>query len=267
MDPHDRPASANLRHDAADGRRPVRRRQWPYALIFSIGLHGAVVGAMLVDWRWARHADDSPPPAAMVVELAVMPASPPIPATQVAPGPEQVEAQPGPKPVEQKSFDPPPQVDAALKPSFILPVKPEQKPIEAPTVAREARETTAPQAVEAAAVDKTAAPVEGNNAAPPSNAEQAWEGKILAKLERNKRYPSAAQAGGQQDTVLVRLVIDRAGRLIEASLKKSAGFALLDNATLELARRASPFPAPPPGVTGDRIVRVVPVEFYIRKRR
>ncbi len=67
--------------------------------------------------------------------------------------------------------------------------------------------------------------------------------------------------------MFVRLVIDRKGRLIDAALKKSAGFAMLDEETLALARRASPFPAPPDSVTGDRIVRIVPVEFYIKKPR
>ncbi|MBO9524920.1 MAG: hypothetical protein J7517_02155, partial [Sphingobium yanoikuyae] len=102
-------------------------------------------------------------------------------------------------------FDPPPQVDPALKPSFALPVKEEQKPIETQLVAKDARQTTAPQAVQAPVQDKNEAPVEGNNAAPPSDAEQAWEGRVLAKLERNKRYPAAAQSAGQQDTVFIRL--------------------------------------------------------------
>ena len=243
----------------------TRRRRFFFSLLVSVGLHATVIGATLVNWSFHR-TDDAPPPAAMVVELAVMPASPPVTPTEIPPGPQQVQAAPKPTPLDKMKFDPPPQVDASLKPDFALPLKERATPMETEVIAKDARETTAPPSVQAPKEDKNEAPVEGNNAAPPSDAEQAWEGRILAKLERNKRYPAAAQAAGQQDTVFVRLVIDRQGRLVDASLKKSAGFSMLDSETLSLARRASPFPAPPSSVVGERIVRIVPVEFYIKKR-
>lgn len=242
------------------------RREWMVSVLASVGFHAAVVGAMMVNWSFSK-PDEAAPPASMMVELSVMPASPPVPQTEIPPGPEQVKAAPKPLPNNLTKFDPPPQVDSSLKPDFALPLKDQVKPTDAQVVAKDARETTAPQATPAPVQERNKAPVEGNNAAPPSDAEQAWEGRILAKLERNKRYPAAAQASGQQDTVFVRLVIDRRGQLLEASLKKSAGFAMLDSETLALARRASPFPAPPSSIAGERIVRIVPVEFYIKKRR
>ena len=242
--------------------------RWFFSLLVSALVHLTVAGALMLNWSFRRPSDASPP-AAMVVELSVMPASPDVPSNERPPGPEQTEAAPKPKPADQQQpkFDPPPQVDPTMKPDFALPVKQDTKPIETPAVAKQVQMATAPQAIQTAVKDKTAAPVEGNNAAPPSDAEQAWEGRILAKLERNKRYPSEAQSAGQQDTVFVRLVIDRKGKLSDASLKKSAGFALLDGETLALAHRASPFPPPPETMTGDQAVLIVPVEFYLAKRR
>jgi protein TonB len=243
------------------------RTRWLPSLAASILFHAATAGLVMINWSDGEH-NDAAPPAAMVVELAILPASPPDQPSEVPPGPEQVEAAPEPRPLDQAKFDPPPQVDPSLKPEFALPAKPQiQRSEEMPNVAETARQTTAPPTVEAPRHDKSAAPVEGRNAAPPSNAEQAWEGRLLARLERNKRYPAAAQGAGQQDTVFLRLIIDRKGRLIDATLVKSGGFALLDGETLALARRASPYPAPPDSVEGTRIVRVVPVEFYIKKRR
>ena len=240
---------------------------WLPSLGASLLLHAAAVGLLLIHW-FDSEPSDAAPPAAMVVELAILPSSPPVQPSEIPPGPQQVEAAPKPKPLDQAKFDPPPQVDASLKPEFALPAKPQiQRTQEMPNIAETARQTTAPPTVEAPKEDKSAAPVEGRNSAPPSNAEQAWEGRLLARLERNKRYPAAAQSSGQQDTVFLRLVIDRKGRLLDASLVKSGGFSLLDRETLDLARRASPYPAPPDSVEGTRIVRVVPVEFYIKKRR
>ncbi len=244
----------------------INRRRWSLSLVGSIVLHSALIGSTLIKWPF-HNGSDAPPPAAMVVELAVMPASPPVPATEIPVGPQQVESAPKLKPLERMKFDPPPQVDPLLKPQFAMPLKPEIQPLETQLLSKDQRETTAPQALPVPKEDKNAAPVDGNNVAPPSDAEQAWESRLLAKLERNKRYPAAAQGAGQQDTVFVRLVLDRNGRLLDASLNKSAGFAMLDSETLALARRASPFPAPPQTISGERIVRIVPVEFYIKQRR
>lgn len=242
------------------------KRRWPAALMASAAVHAIVIAAMMIGWA-SKPPSEAQPPAAMVVDLAVMPSSPQVPRNELPPGPQQQEAATKPRPVEKLKFDPPPQVDPALKPDFAVPPKETPNPVPTQSVAKvEARETTAPKSSDAPVKANSAAPVEGSNVAPPSDAEQAWEGRILARLEHNKRYPSEAQRAGQQDTVFVRLAIDRKGRLVDASLRRSAGYSPLDDETLALARRASPYPAPPATMTGDTVALVVPVEFYIKKR-
>lgn len=242
------------------------RNRYFIAMLVSGGLHLGAVAAMLVDWPF-RATAEAGPPAAMMVELAVMPASPVLPQAEVAPGPEQVEATPRPIPQEKMQFDPPPQVDSALKPSFALPLKPEIKPLETAVIAKEARQTTALQSVPAPQKEKAEAPVEGNNPAPPSDAEQAWDAKVMARLERFKRYPASAQSRGQEDAIFLRLVIDRKGKLLDAKIKRSRGYSSLDNATLALAMRASPFPQPPASVEGAKIVKVYAIDYFIKNRR
>lgn len=244
-----------------------RPGSWRGALLASLALHGVLAGLMMIDWRFDDSPSALPPPAAMTVELAIMPEAASAPPEVSAPGPKQVEATPqtAPAPTPMK-IDPPPLMNAALKPDFVIPAKSQARPAETKVVANEAHETTAPQTV-APQKNKSQAPVEGENVAPPSDAEQTWEERIAARLARSKRYPPGAQRAGQQDTVLLRLVVDRKGRLLEAVVKQSVGFAQLDAETLELARRAGPYPAPPDSVRGDRIARIFAIDYSVVKRR
>jgi protein TonB len=66
----------------------------------------------------------------------------------------------------------------------------------------------------------------------------------------------------EEDTVMVRLVIDRSGRLLSSALVHSKGYARLDGEAMDLVRRASPLPKPPPEVQGDTIDFAVPIDFY-----
>ncbi len=88
-----------------------------------------------------------------------------------------------------------------------------------------------------------------------------WHTRLLAHLERRKRYPSLARSRGDEGTVFVRFAIDEAGRVLSASIARSSGSASLDQEVLGLVRRASPVPAPPPGAPRDV---TAPVQFRIR---
>ena len=88
-----------------------------------------------------------------------------------------------------------------------------------------------------------------------------WQSKVMAHLERRKRYPASAKRARQQGIVQVRFTIDGDGNVGSVSLSRSSGVSELDEEVLSLVRRASPVPAPPPGV-GRTIV--VPIEFSLR---
>jgi protein TonB len=88
-----------------------------------------------------------------------------------------------------------------------------------------------------------------------------WQARLASHLERRKRYPSAARRQGQQGTAQVRFTIDGSGNVQSVSLVRSSGVALLDEEVVALVRRASPVPAPPPGV--NRTI-VVPIRFSVR---
>ncbi|KAB2678479.1 cell envelope integrity protein TolA [Brucella pseudintermedia] len=88
-----------------------------------------------------------------------------------------------------------------------------------------------------------------------------WQSRLMAHLERRKRYPSGARSRGEQGTAYVRFRIDDAGNVLSASLARSSGFPDLDNEVVEMVRRASPVPAPPAGV--NKTI-TAPVRFTVR---
>jgi TonB family protein len=94
-----------------------------------------------------------------------------------------------------------------------------------------------------------------------------WEGAILSRLAHKKRYPPEALKAALGDTIMLRLTIDRDGRLLLAEIAKSRGVAMLDKEALALAWRASPYPAPPDTVVGDAVRLVVPIEFIMKRAR
>lgn len=88
-----------------------------------------------------------------------------------------------------------------------------------------------------------------------------WQSRLLAHLERRKRYPSGARSRREQGTAHVRFSIDPNGNVLSVRLARSSGFPELDQEVLAMVRRASPVPAPPPGVNRDI---TVPVRFSVR---
>ncbi|MEY8843169.1 TonB family protein, partial [Cribrihabitans sp. XS_ASV171] len=78
--------------------------------------------------------------------------------------------------------------------------------------------------------------------------QQEWGAKILARIERAKRYPRGTNASGQVQLVLS---VARSGQLLGVTARRSSGNAQLDQAALDAVRRAGRFPAAPSGLPGN----------------
>ena len=83
-------------------------------------------------------------------------------------------------------------------------------------------------------------------------------------IERNKRYPQTAEGRNQHGTVQLAFSLDRQGRVTASRIARSSGSSALDEATLDLVRRAQPFPAPPPEMAGAEVNLSVPIRYNIR---
>ncbi|MCC2097446.1 MAG: TonB family protein [Hyphomicrobiales bacterium] len=84
----------------------------------------------------------------------------------------------------------------------------------------------------------------------------AYSGIVAARLRRNMPSGDLARVG--QGTAYVAFRISASGAATGIRLTRSAGHSALDRAAVAMVRRASPFPAPPPGAR--RSFRV-PVRF------
>ncbi|MCG2841298.1 TonB family protein [Sandaracinobacter sp. RS1-74] len=187
-------------------------------------------------------------PSALTVVNLLPEASPP------ETPPEEKEA---PKPVEKKEKQPePPQVQPIER--TMVPIAPVSMP---------------QSAVQSKPADP--APVEPETAAPKtapappapqmsSNAPDTWEGRVLAALNKHRRYPRLAMTRRQQGVPYIRFVMDREGMVLSSRLERSSGFPDLDREAVALPKRASPLPKPPADKTGDTLELVVPVEFFLK---
>ncbi|MCQ4160513.1 energy transducer TonB [Roseomonas sp. GC11] len=88
-----------------------------------------------------------------------------------------------------------------------------------------------------------------------------WQARLIAHLERHKRYPAGARARREQGMAYLSFTIDEEGRVLSASLQRSSGFVELDEEVLAMIRRAARVPPPPAGLP---LTITTPVIFLLR---
>ncbi|MDC8756365.1 energy transducer TonB [Janthinobacterium sp. hw3] len=91
-----------------------------------------------------------------------------------------------------------------------------------------------------------------------------WEGKVLARMERFRRYPAAARARGEEGIVTLRCRVDREGRVLAAAVEHSSGHPALDQAALDTLQRAAPLPRIP-DERPEQLELSIPVQFRVRQ--
>src|SRR5690606_35983410 len=111
------------------------------------------------------------------------------------------------------------------------------------------------------ASDVNAAPQSVSSHVPPSRMVVTWQSRLMAHLERRKRYPYGARSRGETGIVYVQFNIDDTGNVLSQKIARSSGFLELDNEVLSLVRRASPVPKPP--LDAPRTI-IAPVEFIVK---
>ena len=237
-------------NSAASLRGSKPQHRWLGGLGAALALHLAIASLTFL-----QHEDPtapSPGTAAQAFDVVMVPAWPEPGHHQIQLG--SVAAASPAKPIAPAA---PPAVVAApnaTSDSATAPVDP--RPAPPPD------STAAPAA--AAAVQQPMAPRADIPPSTPSAAETVWENSVLSRLAELKRYPASAERAGQQDTVMVRFVVDRTGHVLSAEVAKSRGFAALDGEARALIERASPLPAPPSEVSGDEIQLIAPIQFMLR---
>ncbi len=212
-----------------------------------------------------------PPPQQAEPELQPVPeaATPlPIPAPRPAPVPQlQASALPAPEPQPQapappepaQAPEPPtppleqivPLPEAARPPTTMdfpkpAPPRPQAQPLPAP------RPAPAPQP--RLPTDNQAAlkpsPLHSSTDVTVGNAADYYT-QMTRRLGQYRYYPKSALDAQQEGRVVVRILIGRDGRLIDAQVEQSSGWPAIDAAEVDTVRRAAPFPPFPLGMAGE----------------
>lgn len=264
--------------------------RWTGSFALVLAAHAAAIGAAL-SWAEAT-APHSPPPAAVMLELAPLPAAPEATPNDAPPAPDLREAVPEPDepppPVDLKPMtislpdaEPPPPVEIPPPQAAVIdlpppeppppvelkpPPKPTPRPVEKPKPPEKKPPAlaAAPQATPDQA-PRAAAPLQGASPAPPSAALPNWRSLLLRHLERHKRYPVEAQRQRQEGMVYVRFTLSRDGRVLASRMERPSGTASLDQEGLDLLQRAQPMPPFPPDQPGETMELIVPIQFSLRR--
>ncbi len=165
--------------------------------------------------------------------------------------------------VEELEEVPLPEVAMAVPQRRPVPEKPKpvEKPVKKKVEKKVEKKRPAPQVAATKSADdapKAAAPRVSKAAAGSGMSPARWQSRVNAHLNRYKRYPRDARGIG---TVTVRFTINPGGDVVGVSLAGSSGDPAFDSAALDLVRRASPVPAPPPDIAKSRMSLVVPIRY------
>lgn len=211
------------------------------AMLATIALHVAVLALAMI-----ARTHIMPSKAADSLSVFTVPPEPTPPAQPpVAPSPEPRRDTPPPAP--EVALPPPPAPVPPETPQAAQPVRlPAPPPPPTPQVAPPAP-TPPPPPRPASAPDVT------------------WESRLLAHIDRHKRYPRVVGSRRPVGTTLVAFRLSRGGAVSSLRVERSSGNALLDRAALETVARAAPLPEIPPDRPGE-LDMSVPIEFYMRGR-
>ena len=252
----------NAARDIPASRRRPEALRWGICFALVLCFHAAGAAALLA--RWTESSDLVANAPLIMIDFAPVPVAPNVTPNELPPGPQQTQAQPEPQPpqksVEKIELTPEPQ--AVPLPPATPPPKPVEKLKEKTPRQKHASLTSAPSTAEHRA-ERAAAPMPGASARDPK-ALPNWKSQLVAQIERHKRYPSEAQARGEQGVAQVAFSVDRSGGVHHARIVRSTGSGLLDRDALAWVERAQPLPPPPPDVAGTLIPIVVPLSYNIR---
>ena len=202
----------------------------------------------------------APPKPTFTVDLVE--AQPPEPVAALVPPTPPVKPPPKAPPPPVKANTPPP---VATAPNTVSPrVEPPSAVV--PVVTQELSPITA--AISPAEQKPEAASKPPSLEPPPAAVDtqqlKAEYGALLAQeIAKHKQYPMLAKKTKQQGNVVLQVQITGSGKLIDAQVYQSSGYALLDNQAMDMVKKATPFSQPPSNLSNGDLTLLVPVSFRL----
>ena len=203
------------------------------------------------------------------VELPKTPAPEPVAEVSPEPSPEPPKAQPkkrrvkrrrvaqkhiakrAPKKVVQRSVAPPASVPSNVSAS--AQVATVSQAVSAPSVSVDTPSSDAPTVVQRRL---SRSELRG--------LQRGYYSELNQIMRRERSYPRSARRRGLEGTVLVELVVDARGRLIKASVIRSSGHEVLDQAALADVRKMKSLPKPPKALKRRSVKLHIPFEYSLQ---
>jgi periplasmic protein TonB len=207
---------------------PRDLRRWAFAAAVVLAIHAGAIGGYLYAHRPDDIGDDSLP---IAVELS--PSDDVVDQPEVAPVPED----------QQKTVEEPPPPE----PSQAVVAPPEEPP---------------PQPIEEKKPPTPAVPARTRGGGP--HVERSWETAMTRHLQQYKRYPSDAQARGEEGVVQLSFTVDRTGHVLNREIARSSGHRELDNEVMSMIERAQPLPPFPASMPQAKLDLTVPIRFSLQ---
>lgn len=122
----------------------------------------------------------------------------------------------------------------------------------------------APSRIQAGQASSSRDNMGGLGASADPNVLNRYAAQLTAALRRRLRYPDVARGEGISGVATIRFTLERSGRIVSASLVRSTGSAVLDQAALVAAKPGSNLPAAPEAVPQQLLTFAVPLRFDLR---
>src|SRR5690606_13748628 len=88
--------------------------------------------------------------------------------------------------------------------------------------------------------------------------------ELTQHLARYYSYPRHAQRLGLEGTATVKFTFGRDGHLVDRTVIDPSGHQRLDQATLDMLRKADPLPAVPDDIKGEKLTLSLPVQYLLQ---
>lgn len=86
---------------------------------------------------------------------------------------------------------------------------------------------------------------------------------LISWLARYKKYPKTALRRRIEGEGLLRFKINKSGNLLNYQISKSSGYEILDDAIIDMLKKATPFPEIPDELNTGSFELTVPVDFTV----
>lgn len=94
--------------------------------------------------------------------------------------------------------------------------------------------------------------------------QRGYYSELNQMMRRERSYPRSARRRGLEGTVLVELVVDARGKLLKASVIRSSGHEVLDQAALADVRKMKRLPKPPKALKRRHVKLHIPFEYSLQ---